>query len=38
MRIRPARILAASMLSLAALVAALAETSPLRVTYYYLPG
>jgi len=26
------------MLSLAALVAALAETSPLRVTYYYLPG
>ena len=35
---RLARIVAASMLSLAALVTALAETSPLRVTYYYLPG
>ena len=38
MRIRPARILAASMLSVAALVSALAETAPLKVTYYYLPG
>ena len=38
MRIRPARMLAASMLSVAVLVSALAETAPLKVTYYYLPG
>jgi|KBSMisStaDraftv2_1062788.scaffolds.fasta_scaffold946920_2 hypothetical protein len=35
---RLARIVAASVLCLTALVSALAETSPLRVTYYYLPG
>jgi len=31
-------MLAASMLSVAVLVSALAETAPLKVTYYYLPG
>ena len=38
MRIRPARMFAASMLAVAVLVSALAETAPLKVTYYYLPG
>jgi hypothetical protein len=38
MRSRSARILAASMLSVLALASAFAETAPLKVTYYYLPG
>jgi hypothetical protein len=38
MRIHATRILAASMLSMAVLASALAETAPLKVTYYYLPG
>jgi len=38
MRTRPARMLAASMLSVVVLVSALAEAAPLKVTYYYLPG
>ena len=38
MTTRSVRILAASMLSLAVLASALAETAPLKVTYYYLPG
>jgi len=35
---RIARIVAASVLCLTALTSALAETAPLKVTYYYLPG
>jgi hypothetical protein len=38
MRFRPARILVVSLLFLTALAPALAETAPLKVTYYYLPG
>jgi hypothetical protein len=38
MRNRSRRILAASILALAAVGSALAETAPLKVTYYYLPG
>ena len=38
MRSRTARILAALALSLSVVAAALAETAPLKVTYYYLPG
>jgi hypothetical protein len=38
MRSRPARVLAALALSLAVVAVALAETAPLKVTYYYLPG
>jgi hypothetical protein len=38
MRTRSSRIFAAAMLALAALASALADTAPLQVTYYYLPG
>ena len=38
MRKPSSRILAAALLALAALAAALAESAPLTVTYYYLPG
>jgi len=38
MRSRSARVLAVSIFSLAVVAAALAETAPLKVTYYYLPG
>lgn len=38
MRTRSTRILAASILAVAALASALAESAPLKVTYYYLPG
>jgi hypothetical protein len=38
MRRSSIRFLAAAMVCAAALVSMLAETAPLQVTYYYLPG
>jgi hypothetical protein len=38
MRTRSSRQVAALLLALAALASALADTAPLQVTYYYLPG
>ena len=35
---RWSRMLASMLVALVALASALAETAPLRVTYYYLPG
>lgn len=38
MKARSIRIVAALILACAALASALADTAPLQVTFYYLPG